>query len=340
MAANRDARGTMAPGLEAPGFGPSGHWAAGYGSPGHGTPERGTARLAGTGLRGRVVVSGTVPVQGEPVPAYGEMLPAAPGIWRVVAPNPGPMTLHGTNTYLVDVPGGLVVVDPGPDDAGHVAAVLRAAALRPAGRVTRIVLTHGHADHLGALPALRDATGAPTAGFHVPQDASFRPDLALRDGEAVDGLVAVHTPGHASDHLCLARDGVLLSGDHVMAWSTTVVSPPAPGQRGGNMGDYLRSLRRLLERPEAPYLPGHGPALARPLPYVRALLTHRLMREAAIAARLAVEPVDVAGLVAALYPGLQARLVPAAGRSVLAHLAKLREDGRAREQDGGWVAVG
>ena len=273
-------------------------------------------------------MSGALALLGEAPPEYGVRLAAAPGISRVVAPNPGPMTLHGTNTYLLEAADGLIAVDPGPDDARHVEALLRAAA----GRITRILLTHTHADHLGALPALQRATGAPSAGFHAPQDPQFQPDLPLRDGDTVDGLVALHTPGHASDHLCFARgDGVLLSGDHVMAWSTSVISPP-----GGNMADYVLALRRLLARDDRLFLPGHGPALPEPRPFLRALLQHRAMRESAILGRLSDRPVAVAELATALYPGLEARLRAAAERNVLAHLLKLQGEGLAAERDGGW----
>ena len=263
----------------------------------------------------------------EPVPPRAAILPVLPGVSRIVADNPSRMTYGGTNTYLVEYGEGVAVLDPGPDDAAHVAAILRLAP-RP---IRKILLTHSHADHGGAAKALGAATGAPVAAWHGGADPAFKPDQPLRDGDEVAGMVALFTPGHAADHLCFARpDGAVFSGDVVMAWSTTVISPP-----GGDMADYFASLRRLLARSgDTLYLPGHGPALPNPGDYVGALFAHRLAREEAILAVLAAAPASVSAVVRALYPGLDPALHRAAERSVLAHLLKLGNEARVQRGDG------
>jgi len=273
----------------------------------------------------------------EPPPPHGAAEAIAPGIRRIVAPNPGPMTYRGTNTWLVEVEGGTVVVDPGPADHAHVAAILR-----EAGRVAAILLTHTHRDHTSAVPALRQATGAPTIGFgpHLVfgeggegGDPDFVPDELMADGDTRFGLTALHTPGHCGTHLCFARDdGVMLSGDHVMAWSTTVVSPP-----DGDMAAYLAALDRLLARGDTLYLPGHGPALPDPHAYVADLKEHRLRREAAILSALEAGPADIAGVVRRVYPALDPSLVRAAGRSALSHLLMLEKAGRVRRDGETWL---
>lgn len=272
----------------------------------------------------------------EPEPARGEPHVVAPGIRRVVAPNAGPMTYWGTNTYLIDAKltgarPGVIVLDPGPDDAGHVAAVL-AVADQP---IIGILLSHSHHDHLGATAAMRAATGAPVHAWHSPATPALLPDVALHDGADAFGWRAIHTPGHALDHLCFAGpDGVLFSADHVMGWSTTVVSPP-----GGNMRQYFASLVRLLARDDAIYLPGHGPPFPHPKPFVQALLDHRRAREAAIAAALGPEPRSTADITEALYTAIDPTLKRAAERNVTAHLQKLAEEGRARDTGAGWVCL-
>ncbi|MBV9734291.1 MAG: MBL fold metallo-hydrolase [Acidisphaera sp.] len=272
-----------------------------------------------------------MPFLTEPEPARGVPEDVIPGVRRIVADNPTPMTFHGTNTYLIEGPDGLTVLDPGPDQPAHVRAVLGAAD----GRIARILLSHTHHDHLGALPALRAATGAPTYGFSRSGDPRFVADVGLAEGDTVAGLTALHTPGHAPDHLCFAwRDGVLFSADHVMAWSTTVVSPP-----GGDMRAYFASLARLLERDDRLYLPGHGPPLPDPHPYVRDLLAHRRHRENAIRRALASGPADATRLMEKLYSKLNPTLRRAAERNVLAHLLKLEAEGAAVRDGDLWSAA-
>jgi len=271
----------------------------------------------------------------EDAPIRGVPIPAGPGLRRIVAPNPGPMTYHGTNTWLIDEAEGTVVLDPGPDDPSHVAAILAATG----GRVSRILLSHTHRDHLGALAALRQATGAAACGFARSADPGFHPDIGLADGDDAGGFTALHTPGHAADHVCFAHERaglgrVLFSGDHVMSWSSSVVSPP-----GGDMAAYCDSLRRLLGREDDLYLPGHGPPLPRPRQLVRALLTHRLAREAAIASALAEGPKATGAITAALYAKIDPALHRAAERNVLAHLLKLQAEGRAVNDGEVWRAV-
>ena len=268
----------------------------------------------------------------EPEPERGAPLPVLPGIRRIVAPNPGPMTYHGTNTYLIDTPDGLVVLDPGPDEPAHVDAILRATG----GKVDLILLSHTHHDHLEATPALVAATGARTAGFRISAVASFDPDIKIDDGATIAGMTALHTPGHASDHLCYAlagRDGraVLFSADHVMSWSSSVVSPP-----DGDMTAYFASLKRMLDRTDDVFLPGHGPPLPEPRKLTRALLFHRMERESAIMSRLRKTPTDTPGLRDALYSQTHSRLQRAAERNVLAHLLKLQADGKVTHDGTVW----
>jgi glyoxylase-like metal-dependent hydrolase (beta-lactamase superfamily II) len=265
-----------------------------------------------------------IPLLTEPEPSRGVALPVAPGIRRIVARNAGPMTYHGTNTYLIEDADGTIVLDPGPDDAGHVADILAAS-----GRVGRIFLSHSHSDHIGALPALAAATGA--AVF----SASGQFGAAVRDGETIAGWMAVATPGHAADHLCFARaDGVVFSADHVMSFSTSVVIPP-----DGKMAEYLASLRKLLARGDRLLLPGHGPPINEPAPFIAALLEHRLAREAAILALVRQGARPVEAVVAEFYARLDPKLRRAATASVTAHLLKLHAEGLAEEQGGVWRAI-
>jgi glyoxylase-like metal-dependent hydrolase (beta-lactamase superfamily II) len=272
----------------------------------------------------------------EPEPERGANLPVLPGISRIIANNPGPMTYFGTNTYLIESTDGLVVLDPGPEGhPEHVEAILR----HTGGKIAFILVSHTHHDHIGAVPALQAATGAPTAGFRHSASPAFEPDIKVDQGGSIAGMLALHTPGHASDHLCFARsaasgDKVLFSADHVMSWSTSVVSPP-----GGNMRDYFASLDLLLGRDDDVYLPGHGPPLRDPRSLVRGMLAHRRLREQSIAHRLIEGPADTHTIMDALYSQLDPRLRRAAERNVLAHLLKMEADGKAVREGELWRAA-
>lgn len=277
-----------------------------------------------------------MPFLTEPEPERGASLPVMPGIRRIVANNPGPMTYFGTNTYLLDTPDGVVVLDPGPaSHPEHVEAILHQAG----GGIAMILVSHTHHDHIGAVPALQAATGAPTVGFRASASAAFDADVKLDHGGSVAGMVALHTPGHASDHLCFAfpaanGERVLFSADHVMSWSTSVVSPP-----GGDMRDYFASLNLLLGRDDDVYLPGHGPPLRDPRALVRAMLTHRMIREQAIARKLSDGSFDTYNIMDALYSQLNPRLRAAAERNVLAHLLKMEAEGKAIREGELWRAA-
>jgi glyoxylase-like metal-dependent hydrolase (beta-lactamase superfamily II) len=277
-----------------------------------------------------------MPFLTEPEPERDAIQPVMPGISRIVAANPGPMTYFGTNTYLIDTPDGVVVLDPGPEEhPEHVEAILRATGPN----VALILVSHTHHDHVGAVPALQEATGAPTVGFRDSGIDTFAADIKLADGDMIAGMLAIHTPGHASDHLCFAlpaKDGtaVLFSADHVMSWSTSVVSPP-----GGNMGDYFASLRLLLDRTDDVFLPGHGPSLPEPRELVREMLTHRMARERAIETALSDGAAGTHALMSALYSQVHPRLRRAAERNVLAHLMKLEIEGKVVRDGELWRAA-
>jgi glyoxylase-like metal-dependent hydrolase (beta-lactamase superfamily II) len=272
---------------------------------------------------------------------YGEPTPMGPGIVRIVAQNPGPLTFKGTNTYLVGSTS-LAVIDPGPDDAAHRTAILKAAGSRP---ITHIVSTHAHRDHVDGIARLKVETGAIAAAFprdpeagHIALkdspsgrffvDYDFRPDLELRGGDTVEGadwaLTAIHTPGHAPDHLCLALEGrsVVFSGDHVMAWNTTVVAPPE-----GRMADYIASLDILLDREDQVFLPGHGGRINDPQRTVKAYLLHRRWREQSVLDALAAGATTIRRIVPEIYQGLAPQMIPAAMLSVQAHVEYLIEKG-------------
>lgn len=255
----------------------------------------------------------------EPVPPYGTPTRVAEGIRRIVAPNPGLMTYHGTNTYLVETADGTFVIDPGPDDPAH----LRAVAQAIGGPLAGILMTHGHADHCGGLASFRRLADAPVWAFHRQLAGAPAADFGLGDGDSIAGLGVVHTPGHASDHICFAHpSGILFSGDHVMSWSSSIVSPP-----DGDMAAYCASLRKCLSRADHAYLPGHGPILPHPHAYVKDLLHHREEREKAILRLLGKQPMPPDEIARLLYVNRDARLIPAAQRNVMAHLQKLEQEG-------------
>ena len=272
----------------------------------------------------------------EPEPQHGVVEKLLPGISRVVAANPGRMTYHGTNTYLIETGKGLVVLDPGPENhPEHIQAIMR----HTGGNVAMILISHTHHDHVGAAAELKDKTGAPTVGFKVSGLDSFDADIKLSNGDAVAGMSAIHTPGHALDHLCFALpaangEKVLFSADHVMSWSTSIVSPP-----GGDMKDYFDSLNVLLKRDDDVYLSGHGPAMREPRELVRAMLAHRAMREGAIAEKLKQGPSSTFALMDALYSQVNPRLRNAAERNVLAHLLKMEIEGKVTREGETWRAA-
>jgi glyoxylase-like metal-dependent hydrolase (beta-lactamase superfamily II) len=281
-----------------------------------------------------------------------------PLVQRVLAPNPSPYTYSGTQTYVVGAGADVAVIDPGPagtgeeghaatTSQGHVEAILAAVG---AARITAILCTHTHRDHSPAAAPLKAATGAPIVGCaplvladegpraDAAFDPTYAPDRVLGDGERLSGegwtLEAVATPGHTSNHLCfaLAESGALFTGDHVMAWSTSVVSPP-----DGDMGAYMASLQKLHDRDDRIYYPAHGPAVERPRQLVRGMIGHRRQRERQILRLLEREAQAIEGMVPQMYPGLDPALTGAAGRSVLAHLLELERQGRAARSDERWM---
>ncbi|MBV8525665.1 MAG: MBL fold metallo-hydrolase, partial [Acetobacteraceae bacterium] len=259
----------------------------------------------------------------EPEPARGAALPVIAGVRRVVARNPGRMTYHGTNTYLVDLENGVAVVDPGPNDDMHVRELLAAAL----GEIRLILLTHSHIDHAGAVDALSRQTGAAVAAWHQPSNPQVKPDILLQQAAVLDVFTALHTPGHAADHVCFAYSSngkrVLFSADHVMSWSTSIVSPP-----DGNMADYFRSLALLLEREDDVLLPGHGPQIFGPRPFVEALLQHRIDRETAVLRAIEhCKQSTPASVLDEVYGNLEPGLRPMAVRTSTAHLLKLEAEG-------------
>jgi glyoxylase-like metal-dependent hydrolase (beta-lactamase superfamily II) len=274
------------------------------------------------------------------------VVPIEPLVRRMLAPNPSPYTHTGTQTYLVGK-GELAVIDPGPDLPEHVEAILAATAGE---RIAAILCTHTHRDHSPAARTLREATGAPIVGCapltmedagpraDAAFDAEYRPDRVLVDGETVAGdgwtLAAVATPGHTSNHLCFAlrESGALFSGDHVMGWSTTVVSPP-----DGDMGDYMASLDKLVRRDDRIYYPAHGDPISEPQRFVSAIAGHRRQRERQIIDLLEQQSQEVEGLVERMYRGLDPRLHGAAGRSVLAHLIDLEARDRVWRDGALWA---
>jgi len=278
----------------------------------------------------------------SPTPGRAEAV--APGIVSVLADNPSVFTGPGTGTLIVGAGSDVTVVDPGPDDPAHLAALLAAIGAR---RVRAILVTHNHIDHSPLARALADATGAAVAGAApmLPEpalgaegfDATYAPDQVLADGDTIGGdgwlLAAIATPGHTSNHLSFAwaSAGLILTGDHVMGWSTSVILPP-----DGSMGAYMASLDRLLARPETRFLPTHGPAVENGHARVRALGHHRRLREDQIVTLLRERARTITAIVETLYAQVDRRLWPAAAKSVEAHLIWLAERGRARADGAVW----
>lgn len=290
----------------------------------------------------------------EPAPQFfeetGVAMRLSPLVSRVLAPNPSPFTFHGTQSYVVGE-SDVAVIDPGPADEAHLTALLAAIGGRP---VVAIMCTHTHRDHSPAARPLSVLTGGPVIGCapltleddgpraDAAFDPDYAPDCVLGEGEQVTGqgwtLTALATPGHTSNHLCfvLEEEGALFTGDHVMGWSTSVVSPP-----DGDMTDYLASLGRVAARNDRIYYPAHGEPIENPQRFARHMLGHRKMREGQILRYLDRQGRStIPEMVSTMYVGLDPRLHGAAGRSVLAHLIDL--DGRGlveQASQGHWALV-
>ena len=296
---------------------------------------------------GRLDPAGQADAHADIVP--GRVVRLSPRVLRVTAPNPGVMTGPGTNTYLVGCPerNRWTVIDPGPDDGAHRQAILDAAP----GPIERVLVTHTHVDHSPGAAALARATGAERLGWRARhstgQDTGFEPDREPADGELIRlgptaSLTVIHTPGHAANHLCflLPQEKTLFTGDHVMQGSTVVINPP-----DGDMAAYLRALDALLAQDLDWLAPGHGFLVARPHDVIRHLIAHRLGREAKVAQALqALAPAAIDALLPRVYADVPPALHPMARRSLLAHLLKLREDGRASCEGeplvAAWVSTG
>lgn len=261
----------------------------------------------------------------------------SPLVRRVICRNPGPYTYTGSGTYLVGTEQ-IAVIDPGPQDADHLAALLTVTA----GAVSHILITHTHSDHCGGAMALAKRTGAPIYAFsphpsppdgappalEEGADFSFQPDIMLQDGETLHteewSLKALHTPGHISNHLCfeLAQEQALFTGDHMMGWATTVIAAP-----DGNMADYLTSLDLLLARQDILYYPTHGAPIPHPHRFVRAVKIHRQMRDRQILEKINPHPMTIMEIVALVYKNIDKALHVAAAMNVHAHLARHVENG-------------
>jgi glyoxylase-like metal-dependent hydrolase (beta-lactamase superfamily II) len=279
-------------------------------------------------------------------PRPGAVLDIAPMVRRILAPNPSPMTFHGTNTYLVGQTD-LAVIDPGPAHEGHLQAIL--AAVQPGQRISHILVTHAHLDHSPLAHPLSQATGAPVLAFGdagagrsaVMQtlaaqglagggegvDAGFKPDQDLPDGGIVTGdgwrIAAIWTPGHFGNHLSFALGDIVFTGDLVMGWASSLVSPP-----DGDLTDFMASCARLRARDDRLYLPGHGAPVTAPAARLDWLIAHRQGRESAILAALADGPATAATLAARIYTDTPIPLLPAAARNVFAHLVDLTQKNR------------
>jgi glyoxylase-like metal-dependent hydrolase (beta-lactamase superfamily II) len=277
---------------------------------------------------------------------YAKLEQLEPGVGRVLAHNPSAFTYFGTQTYLIGERE-VAVIDPGPNLPEHLEALETAIDGRP---LAAILCTHTHRDHSPAARPLAERTGAPIVGCaplaletvgpraDASFDGEYRADRVLDDGEVleVDGrpVTALATPGHTSNHLCFAYCDALLTGDHVMGWSTTVVVPP-----DGDMAAYMASLDKLRNRDDRIYYPAHGPPVTNPQQYVRGLIGHRMQREKQILSLVAEQPRTIPDIVTNAYPALDPRLVPAAGGSVFAHLLDLEKRGLVERQGEKWTAA-
>ncbi|KLK90135.1 hypothetical protein AA309_27485 [Microvirga vignae] len=269
------------------------------------------------------------PFIGEPAAIPGKAVPVAPGILRITAPNSGPLTYHGTNSYIVETENGNVIIDPGPGDSAHVEALLRAVS----DNVAAMLITHGHGDHTAAARFIRSETGAPVYGFGDSIAEDLHIDGPLGHGDVVHGLRVLHTPGHAPDHLCFATDdGVLFSGDHVMTWSTSAVSPPR-----GKMADYRRSLLLLLEKNYRLLLPGHGAPSRAPGELIRALLANRIAREQQVLSCVRAGATSAHAIADLIYQNLPSERRGPAERTIGAYLISLAETGAVHRVDGQWI---
>ena len=276
---------------------------------------------------------------------YEASLQLSPLVNRVLAHNPGPFTFKGTGVYIVGKTD-VAVIDPGPIIPEHLDALKRALDGK---RVTHILVTHTHNDHSPAAQPLKEWTGAKTYaygphgsgkaedGVKVEEggDMAFLPDVRVKDGDVIKGngftFECVYTPGHTSNHMCFAlrEEKALFTGDHIMGWSTTVVTPP-----DGDMAQYMASVRKLLARDDEILYPTHGAPVTDPKPFLEAYLDHRLDRERQILACIKEGVSTIPEMVARMYVDVDKRLHPAASRSVLAHLIQLTNEGRVTLNDG------
>lgn len=270
---------------------------------------------------------------------YGVLETVSPGVRRVVARNPGPYTFHGTGTYVIGQ-GNVAVIDPGPSSQEHIDALVRGLSGEA---ISHVLVTHTHLDHSPGAALLKQRTDAPTYGFgphgagkflsgeqvEEGADFDFVPDVAVAHGEVIDGdgwsFECVHTPGHTSNHLCFQyrENHALFSGDHVMGWSTTVISPP-----DGDMSDYMRSLNGLLDRDDQVYWPTHGPCIEQPQTYVRSFIEHRSERTRQILECIENGVGRVADMVPRMYPHIDAVLHPAAARQVFSAVLSLIDESK------------
>ncbi|UWQ23317.1 MBL fold metallo-hydrolase [Leisingera aquaemixtae] len=284
-------------------------------------------------------------------PQPGRAVELEPGLRRILAPNPSPMTFRGTNTYLIGT-GSLAVIDPGPECAPHLEAIL--AAVQPGQRITHIVVTHSHLDHSPLARGLSQATGAPVYAFGGAGagrsavmsrlaasglaeggegiDTEFAPDITVRDSDVIGGdgweLEVIHTPGHLGNHIALAWNDACFTADHVMGWASSLVSPP-----DGDLTDFMASCRRLRQRSWRVFHPGHGAPVTDPAGRLDWLITHRQSREAAILQALGQAPATARALAEQIYTETPPALLKAAERNVFAHLVDLSGRGLAAPQE-------